>query len=133
MNMVQVDHFAFHVHDMDASIAFYRDIVGLKLLSRDIDEDHAEEFAFMELDGGNLELLANRGEKGSTSGDTKGKESNGAHLAFSTNDIDAVVMDLREKGVDDIEGPFTITKKVKWLYFKDPDGNMLEYVQWMDE
>ena len=47
----KVDHFAFLVSDMDKSIDFYQNILGLKFISRQIDEEHGEEFSFFEMAG----------------------------------------------------------------------------------
>ncbi|MHA1679456.1 MAG: VOC family protein [Promethearchaeota archaeon] len=127
--MVRVDHFAFSVDDMDRAIQFYEGVIGLKLISREIDDEHGEEFTFMELEGGNLELLKKVGEMANVNVKTRG---NCPHLAFSTEDMEKTVKGLEVAGVD-VDGPFEIPGRVTWLYFKDPDGNILEYIKWLDD
>ena len=55
--MRRVDHFAYAVSDMDRAIEFYTEVLGLKLLSNQFDKEHQEKYAFLELEGGNLELV----------------------------------------------------------------------------
>ena len=39
--------------------------------------------------------------------------------------------DLREKQVTVLKGLLEIPGMVRWLYAADPDGNVLEFVQWL--
>ncbi len=57
--MFKIDHFAFEVSNLDKSIKFYTEKLGLKLLLRKVDKSNHEAYAFLELqgNGGNLELL----------------------------------------------------------------------------
>lgn len=41
--------------------------------------------------------------------------------------------ELRTKNIDLIKGPFEIPGEETWVYFADPDGNVLEYIQWYKE
>ena len=41
------DHVAFEVSDMDAALAFYEGVLGMKLMFRKTDIEHGEEFAFL--------------------------------------------------------------------------------------
>ncbi|MHA1731174.1 MAG: VOC family protein [Promethearchaeota archaeon] len=125
-----MDHFAFLVRDMDRAIAFYRDVLGLELTSRQLDEELGEEFAFVKLDNCNLELLRKIPEPPGTG--AAPSESTGfcPHLALESPDVDAMLDDLRERGVKVLKGPMEIPSLVKWAYFADPDDNILEIVQW---
>jgi catechol 2,3-dioxygenase-like lactoylglutathione lyase family enzyme len=124
---MKADHFAFSVSDMDRAVKFYRDILELPVLFVEEDHDHNEKFAFLQLEGGNLELL----------GDLKGtlppnppKFLHCPHLAFNVPDMNAFCKKLAHASVS-YEGPFLIPRKVTWMYFKDPDGNALEACQWL--
>ena len=55
--MPTLDHVAIRVSDMQASLAFYTAKLGLELLFQKVDREHHEAFAFLKLEGGNLELL----------------------------------------------------------------------------
>ena len=58
--MIKNDHMAFQVSNMDASIRFYTEALGLKLLFRHVNEEVREDYAFLELDGGNRDHPAGR-------------------------------------------------------------------------
>jgi methylmalonyl-CoA/ethylmalonyl-CoA epimerase len=56
-HIMRLDHFAFEVTDLDRAIAFYTEVIGLPLLSKQVDEEHQEAFAFLQMDSATLELL----------------------------------------------------------------------------
>ncbi len=128
---MSVDHFAFLVDDMDRAIAFYRGILGLTFRSRQTEEAHGEEFAFFDLEGGNLELLRKIPAPKKMPSNPPEERAFCPHLALKTVDIERSLQSLREKGVSILKGPLEIPNEVKWAYFQDPDGNILEYVQWL--
>jgi catechol 2,3-dioxygenase-like lactoylglutathione lyase family enzyme len=130
---LQVDHFAFSVSDLDVAIKFYQDVLGLKLLSKNVDENHHEAFAFLELEGGNLELLQLMDENNKPVIFQKSdvKEPFCPHLAIKCENLDELVMDLEKKKVEIVKGPLEIPGMVKWLYFADPDNNIIEFVEWV--
>ena len=131
--MTKVDHFAFEVSDMDAAIRFYTETLGLKLLSRDLDEDHHEAFAFLELEGGNLELLQVLDENNRPVVFEKQEitQSHSPHLAIETEDMDRLISTLEKKGVPIVDGSLEITGKVRWVYISDSDNNIVEFIQWL--
>ncbi len=127
------DHFAFGVSDLEASIEFYTEKIGLKLMFKEIDKQHHEAFAFLELNGGNLELLQLLDDNNQPVPRVKQdiKEPFCPHLAIGTDDMDGLLSGLHEKQVPIIKGPLEITGKVRWVYFADPDNNILEFVEWL--
>lgn len=125
------DHVAFQVSDMDATLAFYVGGLGMTLMFRKTDEEHGEEFAFLELDGGNLELLRSLDSAPCTSHLAPPTSPYCPHLALKTDDLDSVVRMLNEKRIAILNGPLEIPGEVRWLYLADPDNNVLEFVQWL--
>jgi catechol 2,3-dioxygenase-like lactoylglutathione lyase family enzyme len=124
------DHVAFEVADLDAAIEFYAGVFGMELMFKEIDPAHGEAFAFFALDGGNLELLQRLdGDR-----ERQGRGEPGPpwcpHLALRTDDLDAAVRMLQAHNVPVVHGPLEIPGKVRWLYAADPDGNIVEFVQW---
>ncbi|HOE11379.1 MAG TPA: VOC family protein [bacterium] len=131
---ITADHFAFEVSDLKKSVEFYTNQLGLKLLSTNIDEEHHEAFAFIELGGGNLELLQMLDEDNKPLPILEKKEFHPLycpHLAMKTRDMDKLVRSLREKNLSIVKGPLEIPGTVRWLYLADPDNNILEFVQWL--
>ena len=128
--MAEADHFAFEVSDMDRAIRFYAQVLGLELLSRDACEEEGTEYAFLKLAGGNLELV--RLLHGDTQSSFAEKRPPYCpHLALRTDSMDQAMLMLKENQVPVIEGPLEIKGVVKWVYFGDPDNNVLEFVQWL--
>lgn len=133
--MLKSDHFAFRVSDIDASIAFYTEKVGLRLMFKQVDVEHGEAFAFLELDGGNLELL----QLLDASGDPVPVANPlpvppfTPHLALGTDDLDGMIARLKAGGVPLVKGPLETPGLVRWVYFRDPDNNVVEFVQWLNQ
>jgi lactoylglutathione lyase len=124
------DHFAFEVADLDRSIHFYGDVLGLRLVSREVDEAHGEAFAFFEMEGGNIELLSLLDKRDGTPFPDI-RPSSCPHLAVRTDDLDSVMALLGSRGIPILRGPLEIAQRVRWLYIADPDGNVIEFVQWL--
>lgn len=130
---MQLDHAAFRVADLDRAIAFYTGVFGLKLMFRQKDPEHHEAFAFLEVEGGNLELLQCLDENNQPLpyAPPRIEPPFTPHLAMKSDNLDQLMATLKEKGVPLIKGPLEIPGQVKWLYLADPDNNVLEFVQWL--
>ena len=127
--MLRLDHVAVPVSDMEAALQFYGEKLGLKFMFREVDPVEQEDFAYFELEGGNLELLkslAHPFDKPDI------KPPYCPHLALATSDMNATLRLIQERGLRLIKGPLKIEGKVTWLYIADPDNNVIEFVQWFD-
>jgi len=132
--MLTLDHVAFRVADLDRAIDFYTRTMGLEFIFRKFDAEHHEAFAFLKLDGGNLELLQAL--------DTTNAPLPFApppptapycpHLALAVPELDDAIERLRHAGVPGVIGPMEIPGRVRWAYLHDPDHNVLELVEWID-
>ncbi|MBK7495297.1 MAG: VOC family protein [Candidatus Omnitrophica bacterium] len=131
---MQVDHFAFRVNDLDRSIDFYSNVLGLKLMFRQFDPNHHEAFAFFELEGGNLELLQCLDEFNQPVPPVLPaiEPPFTPHLALKAEDLGRIIELLKEKSIPIVKGPLEIPGQVRWLYLADPDHNILEFVQWLN-
>lgn len=131
--MPRLDHVAVAVSDLDAAIAFYSGKLGLRLLSRELDELHHEAFAFLELEGGNLELLQPLDEQNRPQPLrlSRIEAPYCPHVALATDDMDGLLARLERDGVPIVKGPLEIAGSVRWVYVHDPDNNILEFVQWL--
>ncbi len=130
MPKLTLDHVAFPVRDLKASVEFYTQKLGLKLMFQQVDQAHGEAFAFLELEGGNLELLQSL----QPPVDDEPSAVNDLlcpHAAIQVDDLETWLGVLNEKKISITKGPLEIPGKVKWLYFTDPDNNVLELVEWL--
>ncbi|WP_456276644.1 VOC family protein [Bacillus sp. AK128] len=57
------------------------------------------------------------------------KEVSGIVLAFRTEDIEKTIKHLTDKGVDFVVDEPTSCPPGKYISFRDPFGNILEYIQ----
>jgi len=126
--MIKNDHTAFQVSNMDASIRFYTEALGLKLLFRHVNEEMREDYAFLELDGGNLELLQ---YLGAPFVKPEIKPPYCPHLALATDDMDETLRLFTEHGIPVVKGPLENPGEERWVYVSDPDNNIIEYIQWL--
>ncbi len=126
--MIKNDHMAFQVSNMDASIRFYTEALGLKLLFRHVNEEVREDYAFLELDGGNLELLQ---YLGAPFVKPEIKPPYCPHLALATDDMDETLRLFKERGIPVVKGPLENPGEERWVYVSDPDNNIIEFIQWL--
>ena len=131
--MPRADHFAYEVSDLERAIRFYTEKLGLKLLSSEVDREHHEAFAFLKLDGGNLELLQKLDQTDNPIPRTPRAPEPPycPHLALATGDMDACLANLRRHGIPILKGPLEIPGEIRWVYVTDPDNNVLEFIQWL--
>jgi lactoylglutathione lyase len=127
--MVKNDHVAFAVSNMDESIQFYTQALGLRLLSRNVNAEEREDYAFLELEGGNLELIQRL--DGEPFEKLEIKPPYCPHLALATDDMAATLRVIQEKHIPVVKGPLEIEGAEKWIYISDPDNNVIEYIQWL--
>ena len=125
--MIRNDHTAFRVSDLDAAIRFYTEALGLRLMFRKINLEAAEAYAFLELDGGNLELIQSLGAPFTR---RQIEPPYCPHLAFRTDDMEQTMEMLLAAAIEIVKGPLEIPGEEKWLYISDTDGNVIEYIEW---
>ena len=126
--MPKYDHVAYQVSDMDAAIDFYVGKLGFTLSSRTVNELENEQFAYVTLDDLRLELLQDL--SGALFDRPEIKPPYCPHIAIQVDDMDQAVACLKAQQIPIIRGPLAIPDQVTWLYFADPDNNVLEYVHW---
>lgn len=126
--MPKLDHIALEVSDLDRAIEFYAQALGFTLASRAINEEQKEEYCFLTSEGTSLELISDlkkgHGEK------REFRRPYCPHICFATDDMEQTLTELRDKHIEIIRGPLEIAGEETWVYFADPDGNILEYIQW---
>ena len=126
--MGRFDHVAFQVGNMDVAIQFYVEKLGFALSSRAVNQEEREEYVFLALGDLRLELIQDLSQAAHQKPGIKPPYC--PHLAIETDNMERAVAHLREKDVPIVRGPLAIKDEVTWVYFADPDNNVLEYVQW---
>jgi catechol 2,3-dioxygenase-like lactoylglutathione lyase family enzyme len=126
--MFKLDHVAFQVSDLEQAIQFYTEQLQFSFVSKTINEEHGEAFAYLKLQDFSLELLQNM-ESPLEERDVK--EPYCPHLALGTDNLDELVTYLNEHNIPIVKGPMEIAGMVKWLYIADLDRNVIEFVEWI--
>lgn len=107
-----IGHMLLRTRDLERSLAFYTDVLGLTIRKRG-----------QARDGGPL-VATNEGIA-LTTGRADG-ESPIEHLAFRGVRIEALAARARELGVPIVDGPAVTAEYGTSIYVEDPDGNRIE-------
>ncbi|OGM26572.1 hypothetical protein A3D00_03610 [Candidatus Woesebacteria bacterium RIFCSPHIGHO2_02_FULL_38_9] len=110
------------VEDFEKSLAFYSDILGLKVNSKD------GKFADFKLEGTSLAIFQ-KSDAVAMFPKEHMDRGGGVVLAFQVENVQKFCDELKTKGVDIFEGPKTTTWGQIVAYFKDPDNNIWEVSQ----
>ena len=140
-------HTGYTVSDLDRSVAFYRDVMGLELLAQQEKQggylaaivgypDAHVRMAHLRApaSGHVLELFEYIAPKGETPERIEPRDVGTAHLCFLVDDLDAVYRLLVEAGVDTfVSPPVLVDTGINTggygIYLRDPDGIVLEIFQ----
>lgn len=125
----RIDHIAVLVSDLEAPLAFWRDALGMELTHvQDVPAEMAK-IAFLPTGGSEIELVQPTTDD---SGLAKYLEKRGAgmhHICLEVDDIEGMLAQLKEKGVQLInETPRTNSegKKYAFIHPKSAFGVMVE-------
>ena len=117
-----LDHVAIVVSDMDRSIGFYRDVLGLTLIL-DGRQSGGEKKSFL---GTKSKAIVALSEDKNRPIDNGGYVEGVNHVAFSVVDAEESSQVLKDKGIEFIEIKMDDDGKPKAYHFLDPDGLELE-------
>jgi lactoylglutathione lyase len=120
--MRSVDYVILYVRDLEASIGFYRDVIGLPFKLRG---DGYAEFATE----GTRFALYERGLLPDLIGREAGESGPSGEVAFLVDDVDVEADRLQAAGVDILSGPVDRPWGHRTLHFLGPDGHVLELAQ----
>lgn len=119
---MQMAHTMLRVTNLEASLEFYSEFIGLRELRRKAIGDEATLVFMGENDGTYaLELTYNHDPSDYELGNQFG------HLAFFTDDLDSVVADVEERGWWYRRSRPELTSR--YIFVKDPDGYDVEILQ----
>ena len=144
-----LDHIALTVSSLEKSLPFYVDLLGFEELERHRLEGETistmadtpgvvmQVVRLKTPDGSKilLDLQQYVAPQGTTSNARLGM-ANHSHFAFKVKDIATIHGRLKKKGVEFVSAPVAFALDhgaVRVVFLKDPDGFILELVEWPDE
>lgn len=122
----RIGHLAFDVEDMERSLHFYCDVLGLKHAFDIHDNDDQPWIVYLQVQGLQfIELFYN----GQNKPEPVKRPIGFSHLCLEVEDIHACAEHLRQHGVKlDVEPQ--MGKDHNWqCWVRDPDGNRIEFMQ----
>lgn len=111
-----------HISNMETSLSFYQDIIGLPLKRR-FSPDGVMEIAFLGNEGeSEIELIYEL--------NNEQVNNKGISVGFmSQNPIEETLKFLESKGYKAVTPIFSPNPKIKFFYINDPDGHRVQLIQ----
>ena len=122
--MPELLHTCYRIGDIDRSVAFYEALGFEELKRMPIRDEAINVFMGLPGDGARLELTYNHGV------DSYELGTGYNHIAITTDDMDATLAGLAEKGIEPEKLPYSIREGGSLLCFvRDPDGYRIEIIE----
>jgi len=117
-------HTRMRVSDLDQTIKFYKDVLGLEVVERKT-SPRGSQLAFLKVPNSEelIELTSFP-----PSGPVKVQEDL-VHLAFQVDSLDETIRDLGAKGVKITDGPTTTSSGSRFIFIDAPDGYEIELIE----
>ena len=103
MKALKVDHIGIAVKNLEETLSFYQDVLGLELHGTEVVEDQKVKVAFLPVGDTEIELLESTSEDGPIA---KFIEKNGEgiqHIAFRVDNIEEAIEYMQSKGMKMID------------------------------
>lgn len=117
-------HTRMRVSDVETTIAFYRDVLGLAVLERHV-SPRGSQLAFLSVPNSDelIELCSFP-----ASGPVRVQEDL-VHLAFEVDDLDQTIEQLQAKNVPITDGPTHTSSGSRFIFIDAPDGYEVELIE----
>lgn len=129
MKIIKVDHIGVAVRDSEAGIKFFSNLLGLKLEGQEVVAEQKVKTTFLPVGDTEVELLEAT-EPDSPIAKFLEKRGEGIHhIAFSVEDIDSALKELKEHGIGLIDETPRIgagNKRIAFLHPKYTFGVLVE-------
>ena len=120
MTDLDLDHVYYWTTDIDRSVKFYEDVVGLKLIRRDDGN-----WALFE--AGPIHLALHGAIEG------RPFQPGGATAVFRVGDLDDARAALEARGAEFEEHVGEVQGYARFASFRDPDGNVVQVIEYLGE
>ena len=127
-----IDHVGVAVSDLDRAIALYEGTFGMPLVHREVIEGQGVEAVLLDVGDGHVELLSPLGPDTVVGRFVERRGEGLHHVAYRVEDIDTVLANLREVGVELIDSEARVGirgSRVAFLHPKSTGGVLTELVE----
>jgi len=97
--VIKVDHIGIAVKNLEETLKFYTEVLGLKLHGTEVVEEQKVKVAFLPIGDTEVELLESTSSEGPIAKFIEAKGEGIQHIAFRVKDIEAALAELKEKGI----------------------------------
>lgn len=126
---LRLHHAMIQVRDLDAAIAFYERVLGLRLVERHSYDGASLAYLRADGGGGEIELLSETPWR-----HAEMPEKGRSHMAFTVGDIASEHARIRALGIDcgEVSGYVANGRlQTRFFYLYDPEGNEIEILEAM--
>ena len=99
----RVDHIGVAVEDLEAAIALHEDAYGMALVHREVVDDQGVEAVLLDVGENHVELLRPLAEESPVGRFLANRGPGLHHVAYQVTDVQAVLADLRARGLQLID------------------------------
>lgn len=127
-----IDHVGLAVSDLDAAIAFHRDVLGMELAHTEENPEQGVREAMMRIGDSHIQLLAPLTPDSTIAKFLDSRGPGMQQVAYRVADIDAVSTTLRDRGLRllyDEPRRGTSNSRVNFIHPKDTGGVLVELVE----
>jgi methylmalonyl-CoA/ethylmalonyl-CoA epimerase len=103
MKVLKLDHIGIAVKDLEESLKFYENVLGLRCEGTEVVEEQKVKVAFLPVGDTEVELLESTDEDGPIAKFIEKKGEGIQHLAFRVENIETAIEEMKEKGVKMID------------------------------
>ena len=128
----KVDHIGIAVKNLDETLKFYEDVLGIKCVSTEVVDEQKVRVAFLPIGDTEIELLESTEEDGPVAKFIEKKGEGVQHIAYKVDDIEKSIEELKAKGIKLIDEKPRYGAggaKIAFLHPKSTFGVLIELCQ----
>ena len=99
MKTLKLDHIGIAVKDLDETLKFYQEMLGLECVGTEVVEEQKVKVAFLPVGDTEVELLQSTEENGPIAKFIEKKGEGIQHMAFRVENIEEAIEEMKAKGV----------------------------------
>lgn len=125
----KVDHIGIAVSNLDEAVKLYADVLGLELHGTEVVEEQKVKVAFLPVGDTEVELLESTSPDGPIAKFIEAKGQGIQHIAFRVDDIEAALVEMKEKGlrlIDEKPRYGAGGARIAFLHPKSTNGVLIE-------